>query len=69
MSVCVVNTSLRCVSLLTCKLLWGSRRQKRSMTKDAVSTLLSFNRLAVPIMLPERRAKRAEMKHVGGISY
>ena len=39
------------------------------MTKDAMPTLLSFNRLAVPRVLSERGAKRAEKKHVGGISY
>ena len=39
------------------------------MTKDAAPTLLSFNRLAVPRILSERRAKGAEKKHVGGISY
>ena len=56
-SVCVVNTSLRSVSLLICKLLWGSRRQKRSMTKYAAPTLFSFTKLAVPRMLSEKRAK------------
>ena len=57
MSVCVVNSSERSVSLLICKLLWGSRRQKRSLTKDAAPTLFSFTKLAVPRVLSERRAK------------
>ena len=37
--VCVVNSSQRSVSLLICKLLWGSRRQKRSLTKDAAPSI------------------------------
>ena len=57
MSVCVVNSSQMSVSLLICKLLWDSRRQKRSLTKDAAPTLFSFTKLAVPRLLSERRAK------------
>ena len=44
----------------------GFKRAKRSLTKDAVPTLFSFNKLAVPRMLSERRVKRAENKQVGG---
>ena len=45
------------------------KTKKRSLTKDAVPTLFSFNKLAAPRVLSERRAKRAEKKQVGGISY
>ena len=69
MSVCVVNTSLRSVSLLIMQAAMGFKKTKRSTTTYAVPTLLSFNRLAVPRVLSERRAKGAEKKHVGGISY
>ena len=69
MSVCVVNTSLRSVSLLIMQAAKAFKKTKRNTTKDAVPTLLYFNRLAVPRVLSERRAKRAEKKHVGGISY
>ena len=57
MSVCVVNSSQRSGLLLICRLLWGSRRQRRSLTKDAAPTLFSFTKLAIPIVLSERRAK------------
>ena len=63
MSVCVVNTSLRSVSLLIMQAAMGFKKTKKE------ATLLSFNRLAVPRVLSERRAKRAEKKHVGGIPY
>ena len=47
----------------------GFKKTKRSLTKDPVPTLFSFNKLAVPRVLSERRGKHAEKKHVGGISY
>ena len=40
----------------------GFKKTKRSLTKDAVPNQFSFNKLAVPIVLSERRAKRAEKK-------
>ena len=44
-------------------------RRPKGLTKDAVPTLLSFNKYAAPRMLSERGAKRAEKKQVGGMSY
>ena len=38
----------------------GSKKTKRSLTKDAVPTLFSFNKLPVPRVLSERPGKRAE---------
>ena len=64
---CVVSDLRRMVSLLICKLLW--HRKKRGLTRDAVPSILSFGGWAVQGVLSERRAKRAEKKQVGGMSY
>ena len=47
----------------------GLKKTKRSLTKDAVPTQFSFNKLPVPRVRSERRGKRAEKKQVGSMSY
>ena len=63
-----MNTSQIFVSLLICKLLWDQEDKKRP-DERCCAKILSFNKQAVPIMLSEIRAKCAEKKQVGGVSY
>ena len=66
----VVNTSLRSVSLLIMQAAMGfMETTKKHDERCCANSRLSFNRLAVPKVLSEIRAKRAEKNHVGGISY
>ena len=71
MSVCVRSEHFTdfCFNVDIYASCYGIKKTKRGLMKDAVPNLSSFNKYAVPRMLSERRAKCAEKKHVGGISY